>query len=164
MYFWCLLALKYGVRRSSVTYVIALPCVDITAPAWRNALSTASTRAGVSSTSTLTSASTAAPAQLVCPVEAIYYEDDLPEMWVVHTEGNARFFSEILPGVDTALGSPGGAAKLGPIAAAAPAGGGDPTAAVEEASPASTSGPVVSVNRREGPLGADTPTTRRPLR
>ncbi|WAL63466.1 ferredoxin family protein [Amycolatopsis cynarae] len=51
----------------------------------------------------------------VCPVEAIYYEDDLPERWTVHTGDNTRFFSEPLPGRDEALGSPGGAAKLGDV-------------------------------------------------
>jgi NAD-dependent dihydropyrimidine dehydrogenase PreA subunit len=52
----------------------------------------------------------------VCPVEAIYYEDDLPEKWRVYTEDNARFFFETLPGRDRPLGSPGGAARLGPVA------------------------------------------------
>jgi hypothetical protein len=39
-------------------------------------------------------------------VEAIYYEDDVPEEWTAYTAANADFFVE--------LGSPGGAAKLGP--------------------------------------------------
>jgi NAD-dependent dihydropyrimidine dehydrogenase PreA subunit len=51
----------------------------------------------------------------VCPVEAIYYEDDLPDDLVAFKEDNARFFAEPLPGHDAAIGSPGGAAKLGPI-------------------------------------------------
>ena len=41
----------------------------------------------------------------VCPVEAIYYEDDVPEQWGQYTQINADFFVE--------LGSPGGAAKVG---------------------------------------------------
>src|SRR5271155_5385766 len=41
----------------------------------------------------------------VCPVEAIYYEDDVPEQWGQYTQINADFFAE--------LGSPGGAAKVG---------------------------------------------------
>jgi NAD-dependent dihydropyrimidine dehydrogenase PreA subunit len=53
----------------------------------------------------------------VCPVEAIYYEDDLPQQWSAFTADNARFFAEPLPGRDTALASPGGAAKLGPVGA-----------------------------------------------
>ena len=51
----------------------------------------------------------------VCPVEAIYYEDDLPDSLQPYKDDNARFFSEPLPGRDQALGSPGGAAKLGAI-------------------------------------------------
>jgi len=51
----------------------------------------------------------------VCPVEAIYYEDDLPAPLVPYLADNARFFEERLPGLDTPLGSPGGAAKLGTV-------------------------------------------------
>ncbi|WP_129305341.1 ferredoxin [Streptomyces sp. L2] len=43
----------------------------------------------------------------VCPVEAIFYEEDVPEEWREYTRANVEFF-------DT-LGSPGGAAKLGLI-------------------------------------------------
>ena len=50
----------------------------------------------------------------VCPVEAIFYEDDLPEKWQGYAAENVRFFVEPLPGRDQALGSPGGAATLGP--------------------------------------------------
>jgi NAD-dependent dihydropyrimidine dehydrogenase PreA subunit len=49
----------------------------------------------------------------VCPVEAIYYEDDLPADLQPYQDDNARFFSEVLPGRDQPIGSPGGAAKLG---------------------------------------------------
>jgi NAD-dependent dihydropyrimidine dehydrogenase PreA subunit len=55
-----------------------------------------------------------------CPVEAIYYEDDVPDKWAVHTADNARFFTDILPGLDLPLGSPGGAAKLGALPADTP--------------------------------------------
>ena len=41
----------------------------------------------------------------VCPVEAIFYEDDLPDKWRDYTAANADFFDE--------LGSPGGASKVG---------------------------------------------------
>src|SRR5699024_11310197 len=51
----------------------------------------------------------------VCPVEAIYYEDDLPEEFTPYLADNARFFEDALPGKDEALGSPGGAAKMGAI-------------------------------------------------
>ncbi|MDR1808407.1 MAG: ferredoxin family protein [Propionibacteriaceae bacterium] len=43
----------------------------------------------------------------VCPVEAIYYEDDLPAEYANFLEANAGFFEGI--------GAPGGAARLGPI-------------------------------------------------
>jgi len=41
----------------------------------------------------------------VCPVEAIFYEDDVPTQWKDYTAANAEFFED--------LGSPGGAAKQG---------------------------------------------------
>jgi NAD-dependent dihydropyrimidine dehydrogenase PreA subunit len=53
----------------------------------------------------------------VCPVEAIYYEDDLPDKWQVYAGENAKFFAEPLPGRDEPLGSPGGAGKLGVVGA-----------------------------------------------
>ncbi|MFC9841183.1 ferredoxin [Rhodococcus sp. NPDC127530] len=40
-----------------------------------------------------------------CPVEAVFFESDLPEAWNEYTTINANFFES--------LGSPGGAAKLG---------------------------------------------------
>jgi NAD-dependent dihydropyrimidine dehydrogenase PreA subunit len=43
----------------------------------------------------------------VCPVEAIYYEDDVPEQWADYYKANVEFFDD--------LGSPGGAAKMGLI-------------------------------------------------
>lgn len=56
----------------------------------------------------------------VCPVEAIFYEDDLPEEWDGYLADNAEFFEQPLPGRDSALGSPGGAAKVGALPADAP--------------------------------------------
>ena len=41
----------------------------------------------------------------VCPVESIYYEDDLPGEFSEYTQINADFFAD--------LGSPGGAVKIG---------------------------------------------------
>ncbi len=41
----------------------------------------------------------------VCPVEAIFYEDDVPDEWDPYVSANADFFDE--------LGSPGGASKVG---------------------------------------------------
>ena len=51
----------------------------------------------------------------VCPVEAIFYEDDVPAQWAEYTPDNARFFTETLDGRAEPLGSPGGAAKMGPL-------------------------------------------------
>ena len=42
----------------------------------------------------------------VCPVEAIFYEDDVPDEWIDYNDANAAFFDD--------LGSPGGAVRLGP--------------------------------------------------
>ena len=43
----------------------------------------------------------------VCPVEAIFYEDDVPDQWKDFYKANVEFFSD--------LGSPGGASKVGKI-------------------------------------------------
>ncbi|MEV6392808.1 ferredoxin [Nocardia xishanensis] len=51
----------------------------------------------------------------VCPVEAIYFEDDIPagqEQFVIE---NALFFAEPLPGRTTPLGQPGGATGVGEL-------------------------------------------------
>ena len=50
----------------------------------------------------------------VCPVEAIYYEDDVPDKWKDFYNANVEFFSD--------LGSPGGAAKTGQDRQGPPAG------------------------------------------
>jgi NAD-dependent dihydropyrimidine dehydrogenase PreA subunit len=48
----------------------------------------------------------------VCPVEAIFYEDDVPQQWKDYTAANYEFFED--------LGSLGGAAKVGKINKDAP--------------------------------------------
>lgn len=53
----------------------------------------------------------------VCPVDAISYEDDLPDPFQPFLADNALFFTEVLPGRDEPLGTPGGAAKFGAIGA-----------------------------------------------
>ena len=70
-----------------MTYTIALPCVDL------NIHPDECVDCGA--------------CEPVCPVEAIFYEDDVPEEWKDYTPANAEFFND--------LGSPGGAAKLGLI-------------------------------------------------
>jgi len=53
--------------------------------------------------------------KLECEAGAIYYEIDLPEGEVQHLADNAAFFTQVLPGRDAPLGSPGGASELGPV-------------------------------------------------
>src|SRR5674536_94283 len=53
----------------------------------------------------------------VCPVEAIFYEDDVPGQWADFTPDTARFFAEPLAGRPGPLNSPGGAAKIGRVGA-----------------------------------------------
>ncbi len=43
----------------------------------------------------------------VCPVEAIFYEDDVPDQWKDFYKANVEFFED--------LGSPGGASRVGKI-------------------------------------------------
>jgi ferredoxin len=47
----------------------------------------------------------------VCPVTAIFSEDDVPSDWKSFTAVNAEFFSEAVSG----LGSPTGAAQVGVV-------------------------------------------------
>lgn len=46
----------------------------------------------------------------VCPVVAIFSEEDVPEVWAVYTIIDREFFGPAVTG----LGSPGGAADAGP--------------------------------------------------
>jgi NAD-dependent dihydropyrimidine dehydrogenase PreA subunit len=45
-----------------------------------------------------------------CPVTAIFYEDDVPGEWKQFNAINAEWFGEAMSGI----GSPGGAAQVGP--------------------------------------------------
>jgi NAD-dependent dihydropyrimidine dehydrogenase PreA subunit len=53
--------------------------------------------------------------KLICRVDAIYYETDLPDDQLQHLADNAVFFSQPLPGRRTSLGSPNGSAGLGRV-------------------------------------------------
>ena len=53
----------------------------------------------------------------VCPEEAIYHQEDLPDSMRPHIADNASFFTRTLPGRSEPLGSPGGAARIGPVGA-----------------------------------------------
>ncbi|QBI21188.1 ferredoxin family protein [Egibacter rhizosphaerae] len=46
----------------------------------------------------------------VCPVEAIFYEDDIPQVWEEFITINSEWFEDSVTGLD----SPGGAATVGP--------------------------------------------------
>ena len=63
----------------------------------------------------------------VCPVEAIFYEDDVPTQWSAFTADNAAFFTDPLPGQSEPLDSPGGAAKVGRLGADTPLVAGHPS-------------------------------------
>jgi NAD-dependent dihydropyrimidine dehydrogenase PreA subunit len=53
--------------------------------------------------------------RLLCEVDAIFPDYELPESEQKFRADNAAFFSEVLPGRDAPLGTPGGASDLGPI-------------------------------------------------
>jgi NAD-dependent dihydropyrimidine dehydrogenase PreA subunit len=51
----------------------------------------------------------------ICRMDAIYFEADLPEDQQRFLADNAAFFTEVLPGRDAPLGTPGGATELGRV-------------------------------------------------
>ena len=91
-----------------MTYIIALPCVDVKD---RACVEECPVDCIYEGNRTLyihpEECVDCGACEPVCPVEAIYYEDDLPEDQEEYLDINAQFF-------DT-LGSPGGAARLGPV-------------------------------------------------
>ncbi|MEU7817466.1 ferredoxin [Pseudonocardia sp. NPDC049154] len=100
-----------------MTYVIALPCVDVKDRACVEECPVDCIYEGGRSLYIQPDECVDCGAcEPVCPVEAIFYEDDLPRPWAAHLEDNAAFFTVALPGRADPLGSPGGEAKLGPLA------------------------------------------------
>jgi NAD-dependent dihydropyrimidine dehydrogenase PreA subunit len=102
-----------------VTYVIAQPCVDVKDKACIEECPVDCIYEGERSLYIHPDECVDCGAcEPVCPVEAIYYEDDTPEQWAEYYKANVEFFDD--------LGSPGGAAKVGntgfdhPIIAALP--------------------------------------------
>ena len=82
-----------------MTHVIALPCVDLKDPGCVEECPVDCIYEGGRSLYIQPGECVGCGAcESVCPVRAIYYEDDLPQEWAVHTEDNSRFFIEILPG------------------------------------------------------------------
>ena len=97
----------------------------------------------------------------VCPVEAIFYEDDTPEQWKDYYKANVEFFDD--------LGSPGGAAKMGkidkdhPLIAALPPQEQDaPLSPSDAAGPGPVARPAAGLPL--GQAGAATPTSAGPIR
>jgi NAD-dependent dihydropyrimidine dehydrogenase PreA subunit len=95
-------------RNDSVTYVIAQPCVDVKDKACIEECPVDCIYEGKRSLYIHPDECVDCGAcEPVCPVEAIFYEDDTPEEWKDYYKANVEFFDE--------LGSPGGASKLGLI-------------------------------------------------
>jgi NAD-dependent dihydropyrimidine dehydrogenase PreA subunit len=100
------LAAERGGR--TVTYVIAQPCVDVKDKACIEECPVDCIYEGKRSLYIHPDECVDCGAcEPVCPVEAIYYEDDVPEQWSEYYKANVEFFDD--------LGSPGGAAKMGEI-------------------------------------------------
>ncbi|GHJ19223.1 hypothetical protein TPA0909_08370 [Streptomyces albus] len=95
-------------RNDSVTYVIAEPCVDLKDKACIEECPVDCIYEGQRSLYIHPDECVDCGAcEPVCPVEAIFYEDDTPEEWKDYYKANVEFFDD--------LGSPGGASKLGLI-------------------------------------------------
>jgi ferredoxin len=91
-----------------VTYVIAQPCVDVKDKACIEECPVDCIYEGERSLYIHPDECVDCGAcEPVCPVEAIFYEDDVPEQWKDYYKANVEFFDD--------LGSPGGAAKMGVI-------------------------------------------------
>jgi NAD-dependent dihydropyrimidine dehydrogenase PreA subunit len=56
----------------------------------------------------------------VCPVEAIFHEEDLPEPLQRHLKDNEEFFTQTLIDQAKPLGSPGGAKRVGRVGSDTP--------------------------------------------
>jgi NAD-dependent dihydropyrimidine dehydrogenase PreA subunit len=95
-------------RNVSVTYVIAQPCVDVKDKACIEECPVDCIYEGKRSLYIHPDECVDCGAcEPVCPVEAIFYEDDTPDEWKDYYKANVDFFDD--------LGSPGGASKLGMI-------------------------------------------------
>ena len=91
-----------------MTYVIALPCVDVKDRACVDECPVDCIYEGSRMLYIQPDECVDCGAcEPVCPVEAIYYEDDVPADQKVYYDVNVNFFDTV--------GSPGGAARQGPI-------------------------------------------------
>jgi NAD-dependent dihydropyrimidine dehydrogenase PreA subunit len=99
---------RLSVQEDQVTYVIAQPCVDLKDRACVDECPVDCIYEGKRMLYIHPDECVDCGAcEPVCPVEAIFYEDDTPEEWKAYYDANVHFFDD--------LGSPGGAAKLGEI-------------------------------------------------
>jgi len=95
-------------QEESVTYVISQPCVDVKDRACVDECPVDCIYEGKRMLYIQPDECVDCGAcEPVCPVEAIFYEDDTPEEWKGYYDANVHFFDD--------LGSPGGAAKMGEI-------------------------------------------------
>jgi NAD-dependent dihydropyrimidine dehydrogenase PreA subunit len=95
----------------AVTYVIAEPCVDVKDKACIEECPVDCIYEGKRSLYIHPDECVDCGAcEPVCPVEAIFYEDDTPAQWKDYYRANVDFFTET-----TTIGSPGGASKVGPV-------------------------------------------------
>ncbi|MFP7695717.1 ferredoxin [Trueperella sp. LYQ143] len=91
-----------------MTYIIAQPCVDVKDRACVDACPVDCIYEGLRSLYIHPDECVDCGAcEPECPVEAIYFEDDLPKEWSVYHQVNEEFFTD--------LGSPGGSMISGPI-------------------------------------------------
>src|SRR5262249_58801541 len=104
-YFWTASSTE---RETTVTYVIAEPCVDLLDKACIEECPVDCIYEGNRMLYIHPDECVDCGAcEPVCPVEAIFYEDDVPEKWKDYYTANVDFFED--------LGSPGGASKIGKI-------------------------------------------------
>ena len=90
-----------------MTYVIAMPCVDVKDKACLEECPVDCIYEGPRTMYINPDECVDCGAcEPVCPTQGIYYEDDLPSEWAWFTDVNAGFFAD--------LGAPGGATRLGP--------------------------------------------------
>jgi len=105
---WYLSSPDRTLRRILVTYVIAQPCVDLKD---RGCVDECPVDCIYEGKRMLyihpDECVDCGACEPVCPVEAIFYEDDTPEEWKEYYDANVHFFDD--------LGSPGGAAKMGEV-------------------------------------------------
>jgi NAD-dependent dihydropyrimidine dehydrogenase PreA subunit len=91
-----------------VTYVIALPCVDVKDQACVDECPVDCIYEGARSLYIQPDECVDCGAcEPVCPTSAIFFQDDLPPEWAVFEQINAQFFSRV--------GAPGGASRVGPL-------------------------------------------------